>query len=577
MATPSRRRKMPSKSSRLLSRDLLNLALILAFLHIDPESYLGIRMYQNSDIFVHNKILDDLSSLGSFSQQQFDQEISAYILNAETVPEFDYEAVTESQQNHAGAENQQHRMADEDSGVSDVDSGHQSETEDTLSLFQPSSGSSLASPAQLNDLEDANDWVFRSDVKLEAEDTAEIEAVTPTPLSLLNDAVQPPPLNYDVFLDVDESSNIFRDLDDIIGQASTSALDSSETKEENNDYSPDEEDVENQLMHIDDRLIRIDENIDGLDQQLLSVEEENFLFESMPDLTPSMTMSDAVEYQHDQEIEELIAAGLPSPLMPSPFLIDADEAKDVEPIENPVIKQEIKEEVVDEVQDWIDQQGPLSPADSLASSTLPVDLLSTEEEETSSHLLDHNYALSAFDECFGSSSIASSLSPKTSFASSDYADGASALSHVSKQRESRDERKARELNLPFAVADIIDLPIDAFNELLTRFTLTEDQLNLCRDIRRRGKNKVAAQNCRKRKMDLISQLEEEVSRARHQKQQLLAEREELYRLRNEWTHKLLNLETAVLRGLNRNVNDYTLDYSGAGVKVTTRTEAKAKA
>lgn len=194
MATPSRRRKMPSKSSRLLSRDLLNLALILAFLHIDPESYLGIRMYQNSDIFVHNKILDDLSSLGSFSQQQFDQEISAYILNAETVPEFDYEAVTESQQNHAGAENQQHRMADEDSGVSDVDSGHQSETEDTLSLFQPSSGSSLASPAQLNDLEDANDWVFRSDVKLEAEDTAEIEAVTPTPHSLLNDAVQPPPL-----------------------------------------------------------------------------------------------------------------------------------------------------------------------------------------------------------------------------------------------------------------------------------------------------------------------------------------------------------------------------------------------
>lgn len=130
-------------------------------------------------------------------------------------------------------------------------------------------------------------------------------------------------------------------MDDIIGQASTSALDSSETKEENNDYSPDEEDVENQLMHIDDRLIRIDENIDGLDQQLLSVEEENFLFESMPDLTPSMTMSDAVEYQHDQEIEELIAAGLPSPLMPSPFLIDADEAKDVEPIENPVIKQVI--------------------------------------------------------------------------------------------------------------------------------------------------------------------------------------------------------------------------------------------
>ena len=77
-------------------------------------------------------------------------------------------------------------------------------------------------------------------------------------------------------------------------------------------------------------------------------------------------------------------------------------------------------------------------------------------------------------------------------------------------------------------------------------------------------------------MDLISQLEEEVTEARHQKQILLAEREELYRLRNEWSHKLLNLESAVFRGLNKNVEDYTFDYSGATVKVTTRL-AKAKA
>ena len=87
---------------------------------------------------------------------------------------------------------------------------------------------------------------------------------------------------------------------------------------------------------------------------------------------------------------------------------------------------------------------------------------------------------------------------------------------------------------------------------------------------------VAAQNCRKRKIDLISQLEEEVSRARQQKQNLIAEREELYRLRNEWTTKLHNLESAVLTGLNRNVRDYTFDYTGTSVKVTNRL-AKAKA
>ena len=87
---------------------------------------------------------------------------------------------------------------------------------------------------------------------------------------------------------------------------------------------------------------------------------------------------------------------------------------------------------------------------------------------------------------------------------------------------------------------------------------------------------VAAQNCRKRKMDLISQLEEEVNKARHQKQVLLAEREELYRLRSEWTSKLMNLEASVLRGLNKNSDIFSLDYSGPSVKVTSRL-AKAKA
>ena len=135
---------------------------------------------------------------------------------------------------------------------------------------------------------------------------------------------------------------------------------------------------------------------------------------------------------------------------------------------------------------------------------------------------------------------------------------------------SRDERKARELNLPFAVSEIVDLPINGFNEMLSRYTLNESQLMLCRDIRRHGKNKVAAQNCRKRKMDHISHLKEEVSITRQKKQILLTEREELYRLRTEWTNKLMNLEASVLLGLNRNPETYSLDYSGPSVKVTIR-------
>ena len=54
----------------------------------------------------------------------------------------------------------------------------------------------------------------------------------------------------------------------------------------------------------------------------------------------------------------------------------------------------------------------------------------------------------------------------------------------------RDERRALALSLPISVLDIINLPMDEFNDLLSKHELTEEQLTLCRDIRRRGKNKV---------------------------------------------------------------------------------------
>jgi hypothetical protein len=83
---------------------------------------------------------------------------------------------------------------------------------------------------------------------------------------------------------------------------------------------------------------------------------------------------------------------------------------------------------------------------------------------------------------------------------------------------------------------------------------------------------VAAQNCRRRKLDLISSLEVEVNRARQHKQQLLAEREELYRLRHEWSEKLRQLEEAVLRGLNKDSEQFSLQLSqdGENIRVAQR-------
>ena len=54
----------------------------------------------------------------------------------------------------------------------------------------------------------------------------------------------------------------------------------------------------------------------------------------------------------------------------------------------------------------------------------------------------------------------------------------------------RDEKRARSMNIPITVSDIINLPMDEFNERLSKYDLSDAQLSLIRDIRRRGKNKV---------------------------------------------------------------------------------------
>ncbi|XP_076751161.1 NFE2 like bZIP transcription factor cap-n-collar isoform X2 [Xylocopa sonorina] len=95
----------------------------------------------------------------------------------------------------------------------------------------------------------------------------------------------------------------------------------------------------------------------------------------------------------------------------------------------------------------------------------------------------------------------------------------------SEEHLTRDEKRARALNVPIPVNDIINLPMDEFNERLSKYDLSEAQLSLIRDIRRRGKNKVAAQNCRKRKLDQIISLADEVKEMRDRKLRLVRERE----------------------------------------------------
>lgn len=103
---------------------------------------------------------------------------------------------------------------------------------------------------------------------------------------------------------------------------------------------------------------------------------------------------------------------------------------------------------------------------------------------------------------------------------------------------SRDERRARALKVPFSNELIVNLPVEEFNDLLANFQLNEEQLTLIRDIRRRGKNKIAAQNCRKRKMDVLLDLSDNVSGLRLHRSRLLREKQEALRKLQEMKHQL---------------------------------------
>ena len=58
------------------------------------------------------------------------------------------------------------------------------------------------------------------------------------------------------------------------------------------------------------------------------------------------------------------------------------------------------------------------------------------------------------------------------------------------RRLTRDERAAKNLNIPFSVQYIINCSMEEFTDILNNKSLDNEQISLFRDIRRRGKNKV---------------------------------------------------------------------------------------
>nr|XP_056719369.1 endoplasmic reticulum membrane sensor NFE2L1 isoform X2 [Euleptes europaea] len=135
---------------------------------------------------------------------------------------------------------------------------------------------------------------------------------------------------------------------------------------------------------------------------------------------------------------------------------------------------------------------------------------------------------------------------------------------------SRDEHRARAMKIPFPNEKIINLPVEEFNELLSKYQLSEAQLSLIRDIRRRGKNKMAAQNCRKRKLDTILNLERDVEDLQRDKSKLLREKVEFLRSLRQMKQKVQSLYQEVFgrlrdeNGQPYSPSQYALQYASDG-------------
>lgn len=84
--------------------------------------------------------------------------------------------------------------------------------------------------------------------------------------------------------------------------------------------------------------------------------------------------------------------------------------------------------------------------------------------------------------------------------------------------------RALQVQLPFSVDWIVNLNRNDFQHLLKQQVLSHEQLEFVHDIRRRSKNRLAAQRCRKRKLDCIYNLKCEINKLKTEREKLIMEK-----------------------------------------------------
>lgn len=102
------------------------------------------------------------------------------------------------------------------------------------------------------------------------------------------------------------------------------------------------------------------------------------------------------------------------------------------------------------------------------------------------------------------------------------------FTHTKAPKDFKDARPAfasGASRFPASEDEIVDMSISEFSSFLE--TLSDAEAQKARDVRRRGKNKVAARLCRKRKIELVGDIESDIETLRKKKEEIIKERKKL--------------------------------------------------
>ncbi|XP_023346741.1 transcription factor NF-E2 45 kDa subunit isoform X1 [Eurytemora carolleeae] len=103
----------------------------------------------------------------------------------------------------------------------------------------------------------------------------------------------------------------------------------------------------------------------------------------------------------------------------------------------------------------------------------------------------------------------------------------------------RDVQMAMDLGIPPEdIEKVVSMPMDELTDYCVRKGLSEEGTNKLKDVRRRGKNKVAAQNCRKRKIDQVEDLREQIAKKKKPLEEAIKKRDKHMENKKQMTKEL---------------------------------------